>query len=179
MPPENDHNPKLIGDPDPRLDALLDAALAPDAAPERLNERIVATTKPYLSPGPRWYASLGLLRFAAVLVMAIGLGVVLWSASLPENESLPPLPPGALTASDPEQAAPTLDELATRLDRLAALSDAAAEERGWIDDQIDMVDLRFELVRTAEDWPDEQQVIDATGTRYELDRMVDDMSLMF
>lgn len=182
MQPENETNLKLTEATDPRMDALLDAALAAEAVPEGLNARIVAATIDDLPTGSSRLVFPGLLRFAAVLAMAVGLGVVLWSASGPASlpgQRLVVLPADPAVDLDVVESVPSLDALAARLDRLATVSDAVDEEQGWLDDQIDLVDLRFELVRTANDWPDEQEVIESTGTRYELDQMVDEMNLMF
>ncbi len=173
---ESPNNLKLTESTDPGLDALLDETLRPEPAPEGLTARIVAATADDLPRAQRWRGiggPGGVLRFAAVVAMAAGLGVAMWSASTPRD----PSPPAV--AVDTPEATPSLDDLEGRLAQLAAVSASASDDSGWLDDQIELVGLRVDMVQTAEAWPDEDQAIDAAGTRYELDQLVDEMSLMF
>lgn len=132
---------------DPRLDALLDEALAPEDAPAGLNGRIVAATADRL-PGradqaPDVLATIGggfpWRSAAAALLFALILGGV-WLTRQDADDPGAVGPVALHPIDDEDQPAVVLApiEVETVLDQLAA----AELESDWIDDRIEILSMQ-------------------------------------
>ncbi|MBB6430149.1 hypothetical protein [Algisphaera agarilytica] len=171
----NDFNPDNLTEStptDPRLDALLDDALAPADLPVGLNDRILAATADRLPGGksetfeeaPAVIGRIGggvpWRSIAAVLLFALVIGGV-WVANQ-ESDTTDPVPPTHNVAGvDPSVALESL---------LAELAETENEVE-WIDDRIDMLSMQVTLAQDTEGWGDE--ALDALDNAIAMDTFDD------
>ncbi|MEM1109205.1 MAG: hypothetical protein AAGH99_11015 [Planctomycetota bacterium] len=164
----NETNPPT----DPKLDALLDEALAPSDLPAGLNDRIFAETADRL-PGvyeeqPVVIAKIGggypWRSIAAVLLFALVLGGV-WVA----NQGEKMVHPSDLNAAAAEQIENALDQLAE-----------AELEAEWIDDRIDILSLQITSAEGSAVWGDGSlESLDSAIARETFDDVADEMEWYF
>ena len=156
---------------DPQLDALLDEALATPMIPPSpdLTQRIVDKTRPMLDRQPV-LARIGptLLRIAAAVAIVAGAGVVTMVMT-----HHPAAPPMADTGHDIDEIVPGLQ----------ALNQAVEPGNTLIDEQMDMLSLRVELVSTEDTWSaagrDTNSLIDQAVTVFEVDQLNDDTAFIW
>lgn len=128
---------------DPRLNALLDEALAPASPPEELADRIVAASLPHLRQArPSTLARIGPVTAVLATAAALAIAAGVWFAS---------------PANAPSQAQPTLASLSAELDALAR---AEREGSAPIDQQIEMLALQVDLTRSDRFWPGDDALDD-------------------
>lgn len=136
---------------DPRLDALLDEALAPSDAPAGLNDRILAATSDRFTATQN-HAVIGRIgggfpwrSAAAVLLFALVVGGV-WLIQRDADNATDPgnVGPVVVNPTGDGEVTSTPIKLETALDQLAE----AELESDWIDDRIDILSMQ---VAWAED----------------------------
>ena len=154
---------------DPQLDALLDRAVSagsPPADPD-LTRRILDQTIPILGQEPV-LAKIGptLMRVAAAVAVMVGAGVaayVLTDDASPTSNSN-----SAVAMIDPE---------------LKAIEGAIEPGNTSIDEQLDAMSLRVELVSSDRVWSsvdtDTNSLMDQAATGYELDQFSDDAAFLW
>ncbi len=154
---------------DPELDALLDDALStftPPADPD-LAQRIIEQTLPMLGKRPV-LARIGptMLRVAAAIAIVVGAGVV---ATLMTGNQDPPVGAGD-----------TIAQIGTELQ---AIESAIEPGNTLIDEQLDVLALRVELVSTEDAWSaagmDTNSLMDQAITGFEVERFSDDAMFLW
>lgn len=166
---------------DPRLDALLDEALAPDAVPTGMNDRIVAATVDRLPGGSTAHASPVIGRIggggfpwrsvAAVLLMGGVAGMFFMAYHIPDKPNLlheGPFPP--IANVEP------IEAVHLGLDQLA---DAALQAEP-IDDRIALLSMQLSATQTPGIWErDALESLDAAIAFEEFDELHDELDLYF
>ncbi|MEM7627051.1 MAG: hypothetical protein AAF333_15755 [Planctomycetota bacterium] len=160
---------------DPQLDALLDEALAPEAAPAGLNDRIVAATVNRLPDDDARIQNpvLGHIggggfpwrSVAAVLLLGGVVGGLLWVGGETKR-------PGGIEDSD----VATVETVQLGLDQLA---DAALQAES-IDDDIALLSMQLSAVQEPGIW--EQDALESLDTAIafdEFDQLYDELDLYF
>ncbi len=161
---------------DPALDALLDQAVTtgtPPADPD-LTERIYNQTLPMLGHRPV-LARIGptLLRVAAAVAIIAGglIAVTLLNQQQTPQQSVVAIPDDVV-----EEPAPEL------VPELAAIDIAIEPGNTLIDEQLDVLALRVDLVSTDGAWGDDglstSDLIDRAVARFEIDQFNDDATLL-
>lgn len=149
---------------DPALDALLDEALSHDSPPE-LVEKIIAKTLPMLKARPV-LARIGptLLRVAAAVAIVAGAGIV-----------------AVMLITQPTQTTENDDLVLIGL-QLKELDQAIEPGNTLIDEQLDVLALRVDMVSTEDAWGAADQDTNAqlgeAVARFEFDRFSDDAMLL-
>jgi len=187
--PKNDNRDERAFDADPRLDALLDEALAADELPAGLNDRIVSATAARL-PGAVVSGAVlpGVLPGAGAVIGRIGgglrwrglaaavlLSVVVGGWWLVDRGSSPgnsTAPGQTIAVADPLAPA----ELGEVFDQLAR----AEREAEAIDDRIDLLSMQVAWAQTPGIWAaDALDSLDAAITRDEFELLADDLEMYF
>jgi len=155
---------------DPALDALLDRAVA-DATPAPsadLADRIYRETQPMLGRREPVLARIGptLLRAAAAVAILAG---GLWAVILTRT----PVTPGDLAVAPPD-----VETIATEF---AALDNPADRGNTAIDQQLEVLALRLDLVVADNGWGHDEvstnALIERAVSNYEIDRFADDATM--
>ncbi len=162
---------------DPKLESLLDEALAPGEAPPYLSDMIVDKTLPQFrrrTVKPPVLARIGRPLLRAAAVIAIGAAVVFALVNAPPDAWQDD--PIARAPADPEP--PTLAELGDQLAELAELSQAQASE---VDVELDLLAMHVELLSAEHDWNEtsQQDVMEQAVTRHQLELMTSEPLQMF
>jgi len=170
---------------DAAMAARLDAALRGPTPPADLADRITRATAhrlpargPSALRGGGVLARLGpaVLRIAAVVALAAGLGVAFYLGTAGEQPAVqvaqnPPTPPDA-TPSGTVAGQPMADQALADLElALSAWSEASAADpiaAGTFDRQIDVLAARVTLVQSDAGWADEDEALGQAATWFEL-----------
>ncbi|MEM9418944.1 MAG: hypothetical protein AAGA25_07850 [Planctomycetota bacterium] len=140
---------------DPRLDALLDEALAPGDLPAGLNDRIFAATADRLPGGKNEIAEeapavIGRIgggvpwrSIAAVMLFALVIGGV-WVVNQSGDDSDAQGTAGEQVVQD--------EPVEADLESLLAQLAESENEVEWIDDRIDMLSMQFSLAQETDGW---------------------------
>ena len=149
---------------DPRLDAMLDQALAPEPADPALVQRIVAATQCRLGPREDEGPVLARLRpalmsLAAALLLALGLAV--WLVQPVERDPVP-TENGQITG------------VGARLDALAAADAAWATD---IDHQLRLLALQVDVTGSETFWASPERSLDDALLNEQFDALLDDPML--
>ncbi len=166
--PQEQHDAHTI-QTDSELDALLDEALdqaTPPASPD-LAQRIIDQTLPMLGGRPV-LARIGptALRIAAAAAIVVGAGVA--TMVMTRNQA-PPTDTGY-----------AIEQIESEL---KAIDQAIEPGNTLIDEQLDMLSLRVELVSTEDAWSeagtDTSTLIDQAVTGFEVDQLSDDTAFIW
>lgn len=148
MPADNDHDVL-----DPKLESLLDAALAV-APPAELADRIVAATQPLVSAaGPTVLARIGSTVMGLAAVLALAVGAAAWLAMMDQ-----PLEPGVES-------------------RLAELEVIDAGRDADIDEQITLLALQIDLAERDDWWAPADEGLDRATLQYQLEALSSDPAI--
>jgi len=175
MTTPNDLNKLQAQQTDPQLDALLDRAVSagsPPADPD-LSQRILDQTLPMLGQEPV-IAKIGptVLRIAAAVAIVVGAGLAAFV--LTDDPAI---------TSDPAKPSDPGGQFAQVESGLQDIENAIEPGNTPIDQQLDALSLRVELVSSESAWSsidtDTNSLMDQAATGYELDQFSQDAAYLW
>lgn len=168
---------------DPKLDALLDEALSPGtpgipAADPRLAEKVYERTRPMLGQRPV-LAKIGptLWRIAALVAIVVG-GA--WAVSQ-LNQTQPANNGTQIAATDTTNTTTAAKPEKTTVSGLAAIDTTIEPGNTRIDEQLDVLALRVDMVSDENTWGSDNlstnDMIDQAVACFEIDQFNDDTAI--
>jgi len=164
---------------DPKLESLLDDALAPGSPPPYLAQMIVDKTLPQFTEHvirPSVLARIGRPMFRVAAAVMIGALVVFALVNAPSNTWQNPV---AVVPPTDATLVPSLDQLDAQLEALAL---SAQEVRAsMLDTRLELLAMDVEWLSSDPVWNDlsQPQAIEEAVTRYQLDALASEPMQLF